>query len=173
VASAPDFLTLKRNRDEAGRHEPAFRRIGLGLVALLLVLGLLNVFGQRPSKSRTFAVAANLTIEAPKHLRSGLIYQSSITVQARHELRQARLVLDRGWIEGITINSIEPSPVGEASDDGSLSFTVGHVPAGKSYVLFLQQQVNPTTFGRRSQSVELADGAKVIARISRTATIYP
>jgi hypothetical protein len=35
------------------------------------------------------------------------------------------LVLDSGWGEGVTINTIEPSPVGEASRDGKLVFDLG------------------------------------------------
>ena len=48
------------------------------------------------------------------------------------ELKQATLVLSQGWLEGNTINTIEPSPVGEASRNGSLSLDLGHVPARRA-----------------------------------------
>jgi hypothetical protein len=47
---APDALTLERNRDLRGRSEHVwYRRTLLGLLTVLPVLALLNVFGQRPS----------------------------------------------------------------------------------------------------------------------------
>ena len=88
-------------------------------------------------------------------------------------LEQATLRLDPGWAEGMTINTIEPAPVGEASDDGRLSFELGHVPAGKSYVLFMQFQVNPTNVGRHSQRVELDDGKTRLLVIDRKMTVFP
>jgi hypothetical protein len=173
VATAPDYLTLKRHRDEAGRHEPVFRRVGLALVGAVLLLGLLNVFGQRPATTRATAPAADLQLYAPSRVRSGLIFEARLIVNARRELKKARILLAPGWIEGITMNSAVPSPLGEASDDGRVSFELGHIPAGRRYVLFLQLQVNPTVLGRRAQDVELVDGAQRIARIERTFTIFP
>ena len=66
-------------------------------------------------------------------------------------------MLDPGWLEGMTLNTLEPAPIGEASRDGgsrSSSGTSRRAP----HVLFLQFQVNPTNVGRRSQDVELHDG---------------
>ena len=70
------------------------------------------------------------------------------------------LLLDPGWLEGITINTIEPSPIGEGSRDGKLVLELGHIPAGATYLLFIQAQVNPTNIGHRSQDVALYDGAR-------------
>jgi hypothetical protein len=50
---------------------------------------------------------------------------------------------------------------------------LGHVPAGKRYVLFLQLQVNPTNVGRRPQGTTLEDGGKRLLRVGRQVTIYP
>jgi hypothetical protein len=82
-------------------------------------------------------------------------------------------VLDHGWIEGQTLNTLAPSPVGEASRNGDLSFEIGHVPAGQKYILSLQFQGNPTTVGTRSQNVELDDGPTRLLSIHRSATFFP
>jgi hypothetical protein len=95
------------------------------------------------------------------------------TIDAEQELKDAQLVLDPGWAESITINTIEPSPVGEASRNGRLSFDLGHIPAGERYTLFIDFQVNPTNVGRRPQDVDLFDGEKQILHIDRVVTIYP
>jgi hypothetical protein len=94
-------------------------------------------------------------------------------VRAERELRNARLVLDNGWFEGVTMNTVAPGPVGEASRDGDVSYELGHVPAGQRHVLWLQAQVNPTTVSRRDVFVELYDGDRLLARHERTLTVLP
>ncbi len=54
-----------------------------------------------------------------------------------------------------------------------MAFELGPLPAGESYVLYMDFQVNPTNVGRQSQDVELRDGDTHIATISRTATVFP
>jgi hypothetical protein len=173
VADVPDELTLKVNRDREGRRDVLVRRVFFAALLVLLALGLLNVFGQRPSTTTAEAEAASLKVYAPERVRGGLLYQARFTIDARRELREAMLVLDPGWAEGITINTIEPSPVGEASRDGKLVFELGRIPAGGEHILFVQLQVNPTNVGHRSQDVELFDGSELLATVERTITVFP
>jgi hypothetical protein len=173
MADTPAFLTLRRNRDESGRHELHIRRALLTLVGLVLVAGLLNVFGQRPATSRAAVPDASLKVYAASKVRGGLYYEARFTVTARRDLKSATLVLDPGWAEGTTINTVEPSPVREASRDGKLVFELGHIPAGTSYILFLQLQINPTNIGRRDQDVALYDGDTFLTKVDRKVTIWP
>jgi len=39
--------------------------------------------------------------------------------------------------------------------------------------VYLYLQANPTTAGRRDQSVELRDGARTLASIDRTVNVFP
>jgi hypothetical protein len=173
VADVPDQLTLRRNRDREGARDIVIRRAFTVVFLVLVLLGLLNVFGQRPSTSRAAAAGAELEVYAPTRVRAGLYYMARFTIVARDDIEKATLVLDPGWTEAITINTVEPSPVGEASDDGRLVFELGHVPAGEKYVFFIHLQVNPTNVGRREQDVELRDGETILAHIDRTITVFP
>ena len=175
VASPPETLTLKRHRDLEGLYVSGLvaRRVGVALLAVVAVLGLANVFGQRPSTATVDAPAAKLELYAPSHLRGGLIFMARFRITAKQDLKNATLVLDPGWGESVTINTIEPSPTDETSDNGRLSLELGPLPAGESYVLFMDFQVNPTNVGRRSQDVELRDGDTHIATLDRTVTVYP
>jgi len=173
VANPPAFLTLRRNRDQVGRREVPIRRMLVAILSLFLVAGLLNVFGQRPQTSQAAASAASLKLYAPSRVRSGLIYEARFTIDAHEDLKNAMLELAPGWIEGTTINTIEPGPIGEASRNGKLLFTLGHIRAGTTYIFFMQLQVNPTNVGRRSQDVALYDGGRLLTRIDRTITIFP
>ena len=145
----------------------------MSLVAALPVAALFNVFGQRPSTASVDTPVAALKLYAPTHLRGGLLYMARFRVTARQELTKANLVLDPGWAESITINTIEPSPMSETSSNGKLVFQLGKIGAGSSYVLFMDFQVNPTNVGHRSQDVALFDGGTPLLTIHRSVTIYP
>lgn len=174
MADIPDTIVLERDRDLEGRLWEIWVRRGLlVLLAIVPVLALFNVFGQRPSTKSVAADAAELQLNAPTHLRGGLLYMARFTVRARQDLKKATLVLDPGWAENFTINTIEPSPVGEASRNGRLAFDLGHVPAGQKYILFMHFQVNPTNVGTHSQDVELDDGHRQVLTLERTVTVYP
>ena len=175
MASTPDTLTLERHRELEGLYTSGLvaRRLGYTLLLIVAILGLLNVFGQQPSTTTVDAEAATFELHSPSHLRGGLLYMARFRVTAKQDLQKATLVLDPGWAENITINTIEPAPTDETSDNGRLSLELGPLPAGESYVLYMDFQVNPTNVGRQSQAVELRDGDTHISTISRTATVYP
>jgi hypothetical protein len=174
VAPAPDTLTLKTHRDQVGRRGFVWiRRALLTLLGLVLLAALLNAFGQRPETSMAGTSTAKLTVYAPDHARLGVVYAARFRIDARQELKNARLVLWPGWAEGYTVNGQAPQPVDQASDDGKLSYTFGHIPAGQHLTFWLSLQVNPTNVGHRSQRVQLYDDQKLIATVDRTITIFP
>jgi hypothetical protein len=174
VADAPDSILVTRDRDLKGRErDPWIRRTLLVLVALLPILALFNVFGQRPTTSEASVPAANMSIYAPTRVRGGLIWEARFHITAHREIKNAVLVLSTGWLEGMTVNTIEPSPIGEASQNGKLVLTLGHIPQNRSYILFMQFQTNPTNVGRRSRSAALYDGQTRISAIHQKVSIFP
>ena len=175
MADIPDQIVLKRDRDLEGRAwEIWVRRCLFALLPIFALLGLLNLFGQHPSTTTTNAPgAASLKLFAPTTVRSGLLWQARFHITAQRDVKQATLVLSPGWLEGMTVNTIEPSPVGEASNNGRLSLDLGHIPAGESYLLFMQFQTNPTNVGHRDASLTLKDGDKTLLHVHRTITVFP
>jgi hypothetical protein len=172
--AAPDRIVLERHRDLEGRRAEAWVRRGILIaIAVFLAAGVANVFGQRASEAARETPAAELQVRTPTAVRGGLLYQSRFKITAREELKKAILVLDRGWLEGLTINTVQPDPIGTASRNGQVAFELGHVPAGQQYVFYLQYQVNPTSIGRRHQTTTLLDGDRVIVSVRRPLTIFP
>ena len=170
----PDAIVLRRDRDLGPRRNDIWVRRGLfGLVCVVPVLALLNVFGQRPESSTGAVAAAQLSVSAPAHVRGGLLYQARFTIAARKKLDQAELLLSRGWLDGLTINTLEPSPVSETSHGGDLGLDLGPISAGQSYVLYIAFQVNPTSVGRQDQTVTLYDGNRALVTLHRTLTVFP
>jgi hypothetical protein len=106
-------------------------------------------------------------------VRGGLFFQGRFTVDALEPLENATLVLGPGWFENMHINTIEPSPVEEASRDGDLALSYGPLSEGGRLVVHMQFQVNPTNVGRRSADVSLYDGERLVATAERTLTVYP
>jgi hypothetical protein len=174
MADIPDTIVLKRDRDLEGRGRELWIRRGLfWLVVAIPVLALFNLFGQRPQTSTATVQAATLKVYAAQRVRSGLLFEARFRVTAHQELAKARLELSPGWLEGMQVNTIEPSPVGEASANGRLSFELGHIPAGQSFLLFMQFQVDPTNVGHRDQTVSLYDGNQHLLTVHRTITVFP
>jgi hypothetical protein len=174
MADIPDEIVLKRDRDLQGREKDIWiRRALLALVAALIVLALVNVFGQKPVTATASASAATLTLSAPTHLRGGLLWTAHVHIAAHHSIGKAALVLNQAWADGTQINTIEPSPVSETSRNGNLAFTLGPIKAGDRYDLYMGFQTNPTNVNRRTRTVSLYDGDNLISSISQTETIYP
>jgi hypothetical protein len=170
----PDGLTIERNRDLRGRAGHVwYRRVLLGVIAVLPVLALLNVFGQRPTVSSAHSFAADLQVTAPARLRSGLIFQVRVKVLAHRKLSSLQLVFDRGWWESMSENSISPNPTNQSSQDGRVALSYGKLVAGRSLTVWLYFQVNPTNVGKRREDVDLYDGPTLITHIHRSLTIFP
>jgi hypothetical protein len=174
MTPAPQGLTLKHHRDLVGRERrPLTRWVLLALLALFVLLGLLNVFGQRPTTTTTSGPTVELDVYSPERVRGGLYFESRFRIRARREIRDATIVLDPGWLEGMTLNTVTPSPIGEASRNGRIAFELGRIPAGDEYLFFLQFQSNPTNVGHRATDVDLYDGNRLLAHIDRTITVFP
>jgi hypothetical protein len=172
--AAPDEIVVSRDRDLRGRDKDVWiRRLLMALIVVIPVLALFNLFGQRPSTSKASVSAATLSVYAPTRLRGGLLWEARFHITAHQALKNAILVLDPGWAEGMSINTIEPSPTNEASHNGKLEFTLGHVPENESYILFMQFQTNPTNVGHRSRSTTLYDGNTELASIHQKVTVFP
>ena len=109
----------------------------------------------------------------PSRLRGGNYFQTRIIVRASRNIQNPRLILDKGFLEGITINSIEPQAMQDLSRRDSVVLEYNQLSAGDKLTVWMQNQVNPTTVGRRLQSVSLDDGTTQIARITRHVTFFP
>jgi hypothetical protein len=174
MADRPEGIVLRRHRDLRGRGYQVWVRRGiLTLIALVPALGLANTFGQHPSTTEANGPSASLTLSAPQRVRGGLLFQAHFTIRPQTDLQKAALVLHPDWLQGMTLNTLEPSPTDETSVNGALRLDFGAIRAGDRFDVFIQYQVNPTSIGTRKQWVELVDGDSTLASIQRGLFIFP
>jgi hypothetical protein len=174
VPSLPDYLERTAHVDLHGRNiEPWVRRVGILVLTAACALGLANVFGQHTHVRSVDAAAAKLTVETPGAARGGLIYQTIFRVDAHRDLAKPTLVLDPGWFDGLTINTVEPDSVTWGQQNGRNTIELGALQAGEHFVLRLQYQVNPTVLGHRTQNVVLVDADTPILALEHAQTIFP
>jgi hypothetical protein len=165
---------FERNRDLVGREGlPWVRRLGLLFLLAFVVAALLNVFGQRAEDSSASAPAATLELNAPSNARGGLIFQARFEIHATEEIKQPLLILDRGWFDGLTMNTTVPDPSEQRTDNGRVVFEYDTIPAGRSLVVWLQFQVNPTRVGSEDQDVELWDGETKLLHLDHSLGTFP
>jgi hypothetical protein len=149
------------------------RRAVLTVLGLVVLVALLNRFGQHPVRTATTVPAATVRLSAPATVRGGLFFQSRLDVRANRAIDHPRLVLDPGWLEGMQVNSIEPAPVGEASRNGRVVLSYDALKPGDLLRVWFQFEVNPTNVGHRSYAIELDDSERPIARVSPSITALP
>jgi hypothetical protein len=167
-----DWWAYHRDLD-GRRHEPWVRRAGLLLFFALSLTALLNVFGQRAQSSSASSPAAVLSLKAPSKARGGDIFQARFEVRASQEVRQPLLILDQGWLDGLTQNTSVPDPAEERTDNGRIVLEYDTIPAGRKLTVWLQYQVNPTHAGKTDQDVELRDGETSLAKLQHSLTVFP
>ena len=173
AARPPDSISLEAHRDHGHPAERAIRWFVVTALLAVAIAALFGVFGQRPSTKVVTAGGATLSVEGPRALRGGLLFQGLFEVDAERAIRRPTLVFDEGWFDGITLNTVQPDPTETRSENRGLAMEFPPLPAGRTLTVYLEFQVNPTTVGRRSQDVALRDGDAPIARVERNVTVFP
>jgi hypothetical protein len=158
---------------EGRGHHGLYRRLALGVLGLIVIAALLNVFGQETTTTVAVGERGVLSIDAPAHLRGGLLFQARFEVHAKRRLAHPKLVLSPGWLNAMTLNTVAPTPLSENSGEDGLSMSFEALPAGQTLIVWTDWQVNPTNVGRRSEDAALLDGSEPVASAQRTLTVFP
>jgi hypothetical protein len=150
------------------------RRAGVTVLTAVPVVALFNVVGQRATTTTRDSPDVTVSVRAPSAVRPGLLFQAKVTVTARRTLPKATLSLGNGWFDGMTMNTNEPSASSETSlPGGGVSLSLGTLQPDQPYVQYFEFQVNPTSWGRRSQLVEVDSDSVSLVRIDHKMTVVP
>jgi hypothetical protein len=175
VKDLPAEIDLDRHRDFRGRMGGQWlRRAFLSLLFVFIVAALANVFGQAAATDSASGAAGSLTVKAPSRVRGGLTYQGEFVIGAKEALGAPTLVLDRGWVDQTTVNTVQPEPVGSTSDAaGDLKLRFAPMAPGRTLVVYVEFQANPINVGSHDADVSLYDGDTPVASIPRTQLDFP
>src|SRR3954468_10779968 len=101
------------------------RRVCVALFAIVSVVALAGLVGQRDRESTVEGGGVRMTVSAPDTVRGGLYFQATGDITAAAAVEHPRLVLESGWVEGLQVNSIEPAAESESSRDGRIVLSYG------------------------------------------------
>jgi hypothetical protein len=173
-ADVPVGIDRARHQDLSGRNRHVWwRRAVLVAVAAVPVLGLLNVFGQHAEPVSYSGPAASLLINSPAHVRGGLVFTTEIVITPHQQLHDARLYLDNGWFEAMSLNGVAPQPSTEGAQGRWQVWDFGQIPAGTAFHVWISWQTNPTNSGRHPQTVALYDGGTYLMTADHVLTVFP
>jgi len=171
---SPVGIDRARHQDLAGRnHHVWWRRAVLAVIAAVPVLGLLNVFGQHATPVSYQSPSASLVIDSPAHVRGGLVFTTEIVITPRRQLHGARLYLDNGWFQAMSLNGVAPQPSTQTARGRWQVWDFGQIPAGTAFHVWTSWQTNPTNLGRHAQTVALYDGGTLLMTARHTLTVFP
>lgn len=142
-------------------------------MAVIPVLGLFNVFGQRQQTLHVSNALASIEIDSPSHVRSGLIFTTQVVITPHLPVRKCELTLGQGWFSGMTLNGITPQPSQQTANGNWQVWQFGALKADTPFRVWISWQTNPTSIGRRSQPLAVLDGNKQLATANRSLTIFP
>lgn len=91
----------------------------------------------------------------------------------RRPLADARLYLDQGWFQAMTLNGITPQPGTESASGPWQVWDFGSLQAGTPFSVWISWQVNPTNVGAHAQDVALYDRNARLMLVRRDITVFP
>lgn len=169
----PTGLSPAHAEGRGGRS--ALRRLlPVLFLGLVVALSFSGIFGGTPNAThRAAAPRAELTVEAPRVLRSGEFFEMRFRIAAAAPLADATLTVDTALLHELTVNTIIPAAASEEAADGVLRFSYGPLEAGEVIDIKLDGQVNPRLFLGNDGTVALADGEAELARVPLKLTVLP
>lgn len=174
MSDLPDGIDLDRHRDFKGKRTGQWLRHGfLLLLTAFVVAALLNAFGARPDTSEASSSVASLRVTSPERVRGGLLYQARFRIHAFEPIGAPTLVLDKGWIEETTINTLEPEPADTTSDAHSLKVRYPPLQPGQTLDVYVSLQANPNDIGSHDATVALYDADRPLVTVPHTQFNFP
>jgi len=148
--------------------------IALVLLTLLLGVAMTGALGGRPSPtSQVNAPAVILSVKTPRTLRNGMFFETEIGVTPRRPIKELTIAVDRTLWKDFTVNTMVPAAADETFADGRFRFAYGAGEPGKTIVVKIDSQINPSLVGGTAGQVAVYDGDVLLAEIPITMKVRP
>lgn len=165
----PDGIT-SGDDGNSGRPNP----LPLVMLTALMVAGIFGLFGGHADPvTRADSAAVSLSVRTPEILRNGMVFETLIEVEPRHEVGNLVIAIsDRLWRE-ITINTMIPAAEKEHSMTGFHRFDFGKVKAGERLLFKIDGQINPPLTARSEGEIIVLDGDTRLVGVPVTTKVWP
>lgn len=158
----------------APRDRPFAAVLPIMVLGAIVVAALLGVFGGgKSTPMQAMSPAATLTVTTPQTLRSGLFFETRITIAAHRAIDDVVIAVPPELWRDQTINTTIPNAEKEEADDDLFRFHYGPLAAGKTLTIKFDGQLNPPLFAGTRGSIALQDGETPLARIPLHYRVWP
>lgn len=167
----PDGIAARHLEPGGGQLRglvPAF------LLGALLLAALLGLFGGTPDP--TVGAQANgvrLTVTAPRTLRSGMILEIDIAVDAMRPIAKPVVAISGAYLRNLSFNSIIPDASQAGFENGEVTLQYGALKPGDRLQVKMDGQVNPPLVGENRGVVEVRDDKSVLVRRPVRLRVFP
>lgn len=169
VATLPDY----RSREQV-RRARNLRRVGLGALYVVLLLGLASVLGVRTGHVSATQAGYRLTVDYPQVTRAGLAVPLHIRLDAPAPITEpVTLEVSRGLWERFDFQNYYPNPSAETADADvvSLEFDPPDAPV---FTMSLDARTAPDQNGGTGRyRIAALDGSTVLAAVDFRLWVVP
>jgi len=170
-ANTPDGIVDEHAAPRTGLRRHA-SPLSLLVFATVVVLGLTGIL----VRERTWQAEANgaeLAVHASEIIRNGEFFEMRVTVIANEPIDELRIEVDASLWEDMTVNTMTPATAEEESAEGVFAFTFARVPAGETFEMKVDLQVNPDILGSNPGTVRVLNADEPLVEIPIEITVLP
>jgi hypothetical protein len=159
-----DVVRERRNR--------VVRSIGLGVVAVVVVTGVVGGFGVRSRQVSARQGTLEVRVTYPLVARGGLAVPLEVAIERPGGLRgEPRLSISARYLGAFDLNSVSPDPTGSTASAEMMSWTF-EPPSDEVLVVRFDVRVEPGVQWRKRGFIEAAD-AGTVTRVEVDTWIAP
>jgi hypothetical protein len=168
-ATAPEVVPIRRIR-----RARAWRRVGLGILGAVVVLGALQVLGPRTSTVAASADGYDVAIDYPATTRPGLATTWRVRLTATEGAfgGPIRITVPAAYLGVFDWNAIQPEPASSTSVAGAVVWTFER-PDGATFEVTIDARVQPSRQWGADGTTRVEVGDREIAVLTYRTEVMP
>jgi hypothetical protein len=172
AASSRSTIPERPSRDRVARARMV-RRVGIGVLALFLGLGAINVFGVRSDRVSSSGGGFDLTVTYAAMSRPGLATPWEVEVRNRGGFDGPVTIATTGeYLDMFDENGLDPDP-SSSTATADLVIWEFEPPEGETLTVSFDARLEPAVqVGRTGETSVLVDGKSVV-RVGYTTRVMP
>lgn len=154
-------------RPQEARRARNYRRVGVVVLAIVVVVSCLGWLGPRDGSATATAGSATVTVTYPQITRSGVDTAIEVAIE-REGAGPVQVELPATALDEFGLETYVPAPASEAVRGDTLVLTFEGLPAGKVTLRLLGRMPTRATLGRFTHPLTVTAGAEPLEVDLRT-----